>query len=341
MKKILITGGLGYIGSHTAVELVDCGYEVVLVDNLSNSEISMLANIEQIVNKKIEFYQKDLLDKKEMEEVFEKNKDIEAIIHFAASKAVAESVRLPLKYYKNNLLSLLNILEAMKERKIKNIILSSSACVYGQPDEIPVTENTPIKKATNPYGNTKQIKEEIIGDFCESDDIRAISLRYFNPIGAHKSKKIGELPKGSPENLLPYITQVAAGAREGLKIFGDDYDTHDGTGVRDYIHVVDLAKAHIKALERLLKRKNKKNHEIFNLGTGKGYSVLDLVNKFQEVSGIKLKYKIMKRRAGDIDEIYTDPKLASKELGWKAEHNLEEMLRSAWEWEKRIRNITD
>ncbi len=339
MGKILVTGGTGYIGSHTTVELINQGFEVVIVDNLSNSHESTLDGIEQITGVRPPFERFDLCDREKVMEMFERHGDIEAIIHFAAYKSVSESVREPLKYYRNNLVSLMNLLEAMKEHGVKGMVFSSSCTVYGQPDELPVTEQAPIKKAASPYGNTKQISEEIIEDHLKAEPgLRAISLRYFNPIGAHPSGLIGELPLGEPENLVPYVTQTAIGIRKVLRVFGDDYDTPDGSAIRDYIYVVDLAKAHIVAIRRILEEKQKKNYEVFNLGTGRGVSVFEIIHTFEEVTGVKLNYVVVGRRPGDIEKIWADPSYANRELGWKAESTLGEALLSAWKWEQHYRN---
>jgi UDP-glucose 4-epimerase len=338
MRKILITGGTGYIGSHTAVELLKKNYQVIIIDDLSNSKIKVLEGIEKITGKRAIFYQKDLKNKEEIEKVIKKEKPF-SIIHFAAYKAVGESVAEPLKYYKNNLLSLVNLLELTTAYNIKNFVFSSSATVYGEAREFPITEKAEIKKPSNPYGNTKKIAEEILKDLSlVNKDFNVISLRYFNPIGAHKSALIGEYPSGVPANLVPYLTQTAIGKREELKVFGDDYKTPDGTCVRDYIYIVDLAKAHIKALERLENKKNKNRFETFNLGTGTGNSVLELIKKFEKITRVKINYKIVNRREGDIAICYADPSLANKELKWKAETNIEEALLSAWEWEKALGN---
>lgn len=340
-KKILVTGGTGYIGSHTVVELQESGYDVVVVDNLSNSSIDVLDNIEKITGVKPEFENFDLSDRQKTEAFFERRKDIEAIIHFAASKAVGESVEKPLLYYRNNLVSLMNLLECQLKFDIAHIVFSSSCTVYGQPEKLPVTESTPRKDAESPYGNTKRVNEDILKDtIAVNGQLRGIALRYFNPVGAHPSALIGELPIGVPQNLVPFITQTAAGIRDELKVFGDDYHTPDGSAIRDYINVVDLAKAHVIAIERLLQGKNKANYEVFNLGTGQGVSVLEMVNGFERATGVKLKYKIVGRRAGDIEQIWADTTYANQELGWKAEKGLEETLASAWEWEKRVRGIT-
>jgi len=333
MKKILVTGGLGFIGSHTAVELQNEGFEVVIIDDLSNSKKEVLNNIAEITGKKPDFHQFDLRNKEKVKQFFDEN-SIDGIIHFAAFKAVGESVEKPLDYYENNIGSLVYLLQEMRDRKLDNFIFSSSCTVYGQADELPITENAPIKPAESPYGNTKQIGEEIIKDACAAHNMNAIALRYFNPIGAHESVKIGELPIGVPQNLIPYVTQTAAGIREQLSIFGDDYDTPDGTAIRDYIHVVDLAKAHIAALRRLIDKKNTKNFEYFNVGTGKGSSVLEIVKAFESSTGKKLNYKIVGRRAGDITAAFADTTIANKELGWKTEKTLEEALKSAWNWQE-------
>ena len=336
MQKILVTGGLGFIGSHTVVELQNEGFEVVIIDNLSNSSIEVLDNITSITKIKPAYFNIDLKDKAVVKEFF-KNNAVDGIIHFAASKAVGESVQMPLEYYENNIGSLIYILQEMKANNLNNFIFSSSCTVYGQADELPITENAPIKPAESPYGNTKQIGEEIIKDATKISDLKAIALRYFNPIGAHESAKIGELPIGVPQNLVPFITQTAIGIREQLSVFGDDYPTHDGTCIRDYIHVVDLAKAHVVALERLLFNKNKSNYETFNLGTGKGSSVLEVIQSFERVTGLKLNYKIADRRAGDVIAAYADTSKANNELGWKAQLTLDDSMKSAWKWEQNIR----
>jgi UDP-glucose 4-epimerase len=337
-KKILVTGGTGYIGSHTAVELIEEGFEVVIIDNLYNSDAEVVDRIETITGIRPQFENFDLCDKNKTDQFFERNKDVEAIIHFAAYKAVGESVKKPLEYYRNNLVSLLNLLEGMRNKGSGNLVFSSSCTVYGQPEKLPVSEEAPLKPATSPYGNTKQICEEIIRDttLC-MNKINAISLRYFNPIGAHTSALIGELPRGVPENLVPFITQTAIGLRDELKVFGDDYDTPDGSCIRDYLHVSDLAKAHVIAVKRLIEKKNKKEFEVFNLGTGKGVSVLEAIHSFERVTGVKLKYKVTGRRQGDIVKIWADPSLANKELNWKTIFPLDECMRTAWNWEKKIR----
>lgn len=333
-KKILVTGGLGFIGSHTVVELQNEGFEVVIIDDLSNSKIEVLDGITSITKIKPEFVKLDLKNKKAVADFFAKHA-ISGVIHFAASKAVGESVEHPLKYYENNIASLVYLLEAMDKNGVFNIIFSSSCTVYGQADILPITEKAPSKPAESPYGNTKQIGEEILKDTTKVSDLNSIALRYFNPIGAHESVKIGELPIGVPQNLIPFVTQTAAGIRKELSVFGDDYPTPDGTAVRDYIHVVDLAKAHISALKRLLDKKNNQKMEFFNIGTGKGSSVLEVIKAFEKVSGKKLNYKIVARREGDITSAYADTSLANKELGWKAELSLEDALDSAWKWQMR------
>jgi UDP-glucose 4-epimerase len=338
--KILVTGGTGYIGSHTVVELQQSGYEVVVVDDLSNSGIDVLDNIEKITGIKPAFEKFDLADREKTSEFFSRNNDIIAIIHFAASKAVGESVEKPLLYYHNNLVSLMNILENQLKHNIPNIVFSSSCTVYGQPDQLPVTEQTPRKDAESPYGNTKRISEDILRDSVVAHpQLKAVALRYFNPIGAHPSALIGELPLGIPLNLVPFVTQTAAGIRKELKVFGDDYNTPDGSAIRDYINVVDLAKAHVVAIDRLLSGKNKAGFEVFNLGTGNGYSVLEIINGFEKATGVKLNYRIVDRRPGDIEKIWADTSYANNELGWRAETGLKETLLSAWNWEKRVREI--
>jgi len=333
MQKILVTGGLGFIGSHTVVELQNEGYEVLIIDNLSNSSIEVLGQITSITGKQPVFENLDLKNQHEIKTFFKSNKNIEGIIHFAASKAVGESVEKPLEYYHNNISSLIYLLEEMQNSNISNFIFSSSCTVYGQADIMPISESAPFKPAESPYGNTKQIGEEIISDTSKVSNLRAIALRYFNPIGAHDSAEIGELPIGIPQNLIPYVTQTAAGIRKELSIFGGDYPTSDGTAIRDYIHVVDLAKAHTVAMKRLLDRKNKSAFEVFNIGTGKGTSVLEVIKAFEKVSNQPLNYKIVDRREGDIIEAYADTSLANNELKWKTELNLEEALASAWKWQ--------
>jgi UDP-glucose 4-epimerase len=339
MQKVLVTGGLGYIGSHTVVELQNAGFEVVIIDNLSNSSMEVLDGIIEITGKTPLFEKIDLRQKSEVIQFFEKHQDISGIIHFAASKAVGESVENPLLYYENNLTTLIYLLQACNNYTIENFIFSSSCTVYGEPDKLPIDESAPIKKATSPYGNTKQISEEILNDSCKVSNLKSIALRYFNPIGAHDSSKIGELPLGIPQNLVPFITQTAAGLRDQLSVFGDDYPTKDGSCIRDYIHVVDLAKAHVVALERLLKNRNFNQFETFNIGTGKGSSVLEVVNAFEKITQQKLNYKIVDRRVGDVISVYADTKKANEVLGWKAENSMEDSLLSSWNWEKKVRNI--
>lgn len=339
MKKILVTGGLGYIGSHTVVELQNSGYQVVIIDNLSNSSLDVLEGITNISKIPLTFERLDLRFKADVSDFFKRNQDIEGVIHFAASKAVGESVENPLLYYENNLSTLIYLLQECNSYGIENFIFSSSCTVYGEPDSLPITEDAPVKPATSPYGNTKQISEEILKDTCSISSLKAIALRYFNPIGAHKTLEIGELPAGVPQNLVPFITQTAAGLRKELSVFGDDYPTEDGSCIRDYIHVVDLAKAHVIALQRLLSVKNQSNFEVFNLGTGRGSSVLEVVNSFEKTTGEKLNYKIVDRRPGDVISVYADTKRANEVLGWKAEKTMEDALESAWKWEKKIRGI--
>ncbi len=334
--KILVTGGLGFIGSHTVVELQKKGYDVVIIDNLSNSNIEVLEGITKITGKKPLFEKLDLKEKSLVKNFFKRHNDIKGIIHFAASKAVNESIEKPLLYYENNIHSLVYLLEQMKERGLQNFIFSSSCTVYGEPDELPITEKAPIKPALSPYGNTKQIGEEIIRDTAKAHRIKSIALRYFNPIGAHPTGFIGELPKGVPQNLVPFVTQTAIGKRKELSIFGDDYPTPDGTAIRDYIHVVDLAQSHVVALERLINNQNKKVFEIFNIGTGRGSSVMEIVKAFEKVNNIKLNYKIAPRREGDVPAVWADTTKAENELGWKAQLTMEDALKDAWNWEQRI-----
>ena len=337
--KILVTGGLGFIGSHTVVELQNQGFEVVIIDNLSNSSEQVLQGIFSITGKEPIFEKFDLRDKEKLGEFFKKYPDLNGAIHFAASKAVGESVEEPLLYYENNLGVLTYLLQELTQKEKSSFIFSSSCTVYGQADKMPITETAPVKPAESPYGNTKQVGEEIIKDTCKvNSNLKAISLRYFNPIGAHPSVKIGELPLGVPQNLVPFITQTGIGLREELSVFGNDYPTPDGTCIRDYIHVVDLAKAHVTALQRLLEDKNESNYEVFNLGTGKGSSVLEVIESFERVSGRKLKYSIADRRAGDVIEAYADTKKANEVLGWKAESSLDEAMKSAWDWEQKVRS---
>lgn len=337
MRKVLVTGGTGYIGSHTVVELQNSGYEPVIVDNLSNSSASIIDNIEKITGKKPAFEKVDCCDYESLNKVFTKYGDIEAIIHFAAYKAVGESCAKPLEYYENNLMSLINLLKLMPKYDVKGIVFSSSCTVYGQPDIVPVNEQSPIKPANCPYGNTKQISEEIIRDTITSGSpIKSILLRYFNPIGAHPTSLIGELPNGVPLNLVPYITQTAIGIREKLSVFGDDYNTPDGSCIRDYIDVVDLAKAHVLAISRMLDKDSEKV-EVFNLGTGNGVSVLELVKEFEKSTGVTLNYQIVDRRPGDVEQVYADCKKANEILGWKATTPLDETLNNAWNWQKKLR----
>lgn len=338
-RKVLVTGGAGYIGSHTAVELINAGYEVIIVDNLSNSDRSSLAGIAAITGVTPTFVEADCCDREAMERLFAEH-DFQSVIHFAAFKAVGESVAEPLKYYQNNIGSLVNILDLMRRYERRNIVFSSSATVYGDADVLPVTERTPRKSATSPYGNTKQMAEDILRDSVVAiEHLNGIALRYFNPIGAHPSALIGELPRGVPNNLVPYITQTAAGIRECLSIFGDDYPTPDGSCLRDYIDIVDLARAHVVAIDRMVGGANKARFEIFNVGTGKPVSVFELVHGFEVANNLKLNYKVAPRRAGDVTAVWADTTLANKELGWRAERELEDTLRSAWAWECRVRDI--
>ena len=338
MDRILVTGGTGYIGSHTVVELQQSEFEVIIVDNLVNSNVDVLCGIEKITGVRPIFENVDCTEYVNLDRTIEKYPGIKAIIHFAALKAVGESVSHPLEYYRNNLVSLINLLELMPKHKIENIVFSSSCTVYGQPDVLPVTEDAPIKKALSPYGNTKKIAEDIITDTINANHaLSAILLRYFNPIGAHPSAEIGELPNGVPNNLLPYITQTAIGLRSELKVFGNDYNTPDGSCIRDYINVVDLAKAHVIAVQRMLQKKQKSDVEIFNLGTGRGLSVLELLDIFQKVNKVKVPYKIVGRREGDIEQVWANPAKANKVLGWKAEESLADTLKSAWNWQVRLR----
>jgi len=337
MSKILVTGGLGFIGSHTVVELQTEGFEVIIIDNLSNTTIDVLDKITSITGKSPLFEKLDLKDQDSVQQFFKKHSDVVGVIHFAASKAVGESVEKPLEYYHNNISTLIYLLEEMRAKKVNNFIFSSSCTVYGQADHMPITESAPFKTAESPYGNTKQIGEEIISETAKVSDLKAIALRYFNPIGAHKTAKIGELPIGVPQNLIPYVTQTAAGIRKELSIFGGDYPTPDGTAVRDYIHVVDLAKAHTIAMKRLLNYDNKSNFEVFNIGTGKGSSVLEVIKAFENATNKELNYKIVARREGDITEAYADTSFAQNELKWKAELNLEDALASAWKWQQTLK----
>jgi UDP-glucose 4-epimerase len=337
-KKILVTGGTGYIGSHTVVELQNAGYNVVIIDNLSNSNENVIDGIVKITGISPVFYKTDCNDKNALEQVMKANPDILGVIHFAASKAVGESVEQPLKYYRNNIVSLINLLELMPVYGIKAFVFSSSCTVYGQPDMLPVSESAPIIPAISPYGNTKQVNEEIIRDTIYAGvQFGSIILRYFNPIGAHPTAAIGELPIGVPQNLVPFLTQTAAGIRKELSVFGDDYDTPDGSCIRDYINVVDLAKAHVIAIDRILNDVSEANLEIFNLGTGRGVTVLELINTFEKATGVKVPYKITGRREGDIEKVWADPTYANKTLGWKAVETLEDTLRSAWKWQEKIK----
>ena len=340
--RILVTGGTGYIGSHTIVELSEAGYDVVAVDNFSNSNPDVLQGIEKIIGRKVDFMEADCTDEHAFGKVFCKYPDIRAAIHFAASKAVGESVENPLKYYNNNLRSLVNLTALMKAQKEASIVFSSSCTVYGQPDKehLPVSESAPLQPAESPYGRTKQMCEDILRDCVKAyGNLKVTALRYFNPIGAHKSALIGELPIGVPANLVPYITQTAAGIREKLSVFGDDYDTPDGSCIRDYIYVSDLAKAHVAAVDRMLGNRNSYRYEVFNLGTGKGMSVLELVNAFMRATGVNVPYVIAGRRAGDIEQVWANPSKANRELGWKADTPIEDVLLSAWNWQKRISGI--
>ena len=342
MKKqcVLVSGGAGYIGSHTAVELVAAGYDVVIADNLSNSDIAAVEGVRRITGVEVPFVEIDCCDREALRTRLFERYDFDSVIHFAAHKAVGESLEKPLAYYRNNLTSLMNIIGLMQEFGRPNIVFSSSCTVYGEPDKQPVTEQTPRKPATSPYGNTKQMCEDILRDTVAADTkLKGIALRYFNPIGAHPSALIGELPRGVPQNLVPYITQTAAGIRECLSVFGDDYPTPDGSNIRDYIDVVDLARAHVAAIRRMIEGANKERYEIFNIGTGNGVSVLELVRRFEQANGLKLNYKIAGRRAGDIIAIWADPSLANEELGWHAECDLDDTLRAAWAWEKQLRGI--
>jgi|SRR6185437_2405690 len=335
-KKILVTGGLGFIGSHTSVELIKAGFEVVIIDDLSNSQLFILDNIEKISGTKPAFYKIDMKDNEKLSDFFNSEKNIDAVIHFAASKAVGESMYEPLKYFRNNIFSLVNLLDAMEIHEIRNIVFSSSATVYGDPETLPATENTPFQPALSAYGSTKQMGEDVLQKVAATKKIDAISLRYFNPVGADSSALLGELPIGTPNNLMPFVTQVAAGIRESLTVFGNDYDTPDGTCVRDYIHVTDLALAHVKSCDRLLNNAVENNFEVFNIGTGNGISVLEIIEAFEKYNNIKLNYTIGERRPGDAPSIYADASLADKILGWKAKLGIKEMVTSAWEWQKKI-----
>ena len=335
-KRILLTGGTGYIGSHTAVELIHQGYEVIIVDDLSNSEHRTIESIEKIIGTKPEFHQFDLRNSPSLEKLFKDNK-FDGIIHFAAKKAVGESVEKPLLYYDVNLNSMLNLLKLMELHKVSNLVFSSSCTVYGQPSRLPVTEDTPFALAESPYGHTKQIGEDILNHTTRTNgQLQALSLRYFNPVGAHPSALIGELPVGTPANLVPFITQTVAGLRSKLKVYGNDYNTPDGTAIRDYIHVVDLAKAHVRAIEHMLNNEQKKSYEYFNIGTGKGSSVLEVIQAFERINHTKVPYEVVDRRAGDIVKIYADTTRANNELNWKAQLNLDDMMKSAWKWQKTL-----
>ena len=337
-SRILVTGGTGYIGSHTVVELQQSGYPVVIVDNLSNSNIDVLYGIEKITGIRPDFVEADCTDRFAMKKLFDDYSDIKGVINFAASKAVGESMQKPILYYRNNLNTLMNLLDEMSVHGTKGIVFSSSCTVYGEPDQNPVTESAPIKKATSPYGNTKQISEEIIVDVIKAGaPFKSVILRYFNPVGAHPSALIGELPNGVPQNLIPYVTQTAIGIRKELSVFGNDYNTPDGSCIRDYINVVDLAKAHVLAVERMLENKSEEPVEIFNLGTGRGLSVLELVDSFERATGVKVPKKIVDRRAGDIEKVWADPSYANEVLGWKADTPIDETMRSAWAWQKSLR----
>ena len=342
MSRILVTGGTGYIGSHTIVELMLQGHDVVIADNLSNSDKDVLDGIAAIVGRQPDFEQVDCNDASAICDLMDRYADIEAVIHFAASKAVGESVEHPLMYYRNNIMSLVTVLEQMKAHNVRNLVFSSSCTVYGQPsaEYLPVDEETPIQKALSPYGNTKQINEDIIRDEAYANKaLHATLLRYFNPIGAHPSAMIGELPRGVPSNLLPFVTQTAAGLRQQLKVYGNDYNTPDGSCIRDYIYVVDLAKAHVKAVERMLSGKSEEQVEVFNLGTGRGLSVLEILNTFMQVTGVNIPYEIVGRREGDIEQVWANPNKANEMLGWKADTPIEEVLLSAWKWEQKLRSL--
>lgn len=337
MAKILVTGGTGYIGSHTVVELQNAGFEVFIVDNLSNSEAKVVDRIEKITGRRPSFKNTDCVEYKSLEAIFEENNGFDAIINFAASKAVGESVEKPLMYYENNLMILINLLKLMLKYNSNNLVFSSSCTVYGQPEILPVTESAPIQPALSPYGNTKQICEEIICDTLYANPgLNSVILRYFNPVGAHASAEIGELPNGIPNNLLPFVTQTAMGKRAKLRVFGNDYNTPDGSCIRDYINVVDLAKAHVIAVQRMLENKSKTQVETFNLGTGRGLSVLEIICEFEKANGVKVPYEIVGRREGDIEQVWADPAFANTELGWKAEASIAETLRTAWAWEQKL-----
>jgi len=334
MKKILVTGGLGYIGSHTVVELIDAGYEPVVIDNLSESDYEVKGRIEEIVGREIIFEKVEMCEKAELKACFERHSGLLGVIHFAAFLLVDESVNEPLKYYRNNLLSTINLLECIQEHKVNPVVFSSSCTVYGNPEQLPVDELAPIQPAVSPYGNTKQMGEDILRDTAKVSEVKVISLRYFNPIGAHESALIGEFQDGPPHHLVPYITETARGIRKELKVFGNDWNTPDGTCIRDYIHVVDVAKAHISAVERLLENKTEENFEVFNLGMGVGVSVLDMINAFKEATGIAIPYSFAPRRAGDVEAVYADTTKANEILGWKTEKTLADAMRDAWRWEQ-------
>jgi len=337
-NKVLVTGGTGFIGSHTVIELQNAGFEVIVIDNLANSYAEVIDRIAAITGQKPAFYQLDLCDYEALAQFFDANQEVDAVIHFAAYKSVGVSVEQPLRYYRNNLVSLLNILDLMNAYGIQSLVFSSSCTVYGEPEEVPVSEEAPIQKAESPYGNTKHIGEDVLADSSRANGFEVISLRYFNPVGAHESAIIGEWPLGKPENLVPYLTQTAIGKRAQLTVFGDDYPTPDGTCIRDYIHVVDVARAHVVAMERLLNAENQQAFEVFNLGTGEGYSVLDVIKTFEEVSGVQVPYAIGARRAGDVVKVFADTVRANEVLGWHAEKTLAEMMMAAWEWEKALRD---
>ena len=337
-KKVLVTGGAGYIGAHTVVELVNAGYDPIIVDNLSRSDKTLLHGMEKITGTKPKFREADCLDEKFLMEIFQSEGPFDCVLHFAAYKSVGESVAKPLMYYENNLGSLITLLKVMEANEVRNLIFSSSCTVYGQPDRIPVDESAPFKRAESPYGATKQMSERILEDAYQTG-FRVVSLRYFNPIGAHPSALMGELPIGAPNNLVPYITQTAAGKREKLTVFGNDYDTPDGTNIRDFIHVVDLAVGHVRAMEYLDRLPASKQYEVFNLGTGKGVSVLELVNQFEQVTGVKLNYSIGPRRPGDVEKVYADPSKVNAKLNWKTSYTSADALLHAWEWEKRIDEV--
>lgn len=333
-KQILVTGGLGYIGSHTVVELHNAGYDPIIIDNLSNATIEVLDALERIMGRRPEFRQVEMCNHDELSAVFREFPTMEGAIHFAAVLQVKESVENPLKYYHNNIVSTNNLLSLLRDAGKGKLVFSSSCTVYGNPDSLPVKENEPVKPAQSPYGNTKKIGEEIIRDVCTAHDFAAISLRYFNPIGAHESAIIGEVQHGEPHHLVPYITETASGKRKQVSVFGGDYQTRDGSCVRDYIHVVDIARAHINAMDRLIKNENEEKYEVYNLGSGTGYSVLEMIRAFKEAMGIDIPYTIVDRRPGDVEAVYADISLAGQKLGWKPKYDMKEMLRSAWEWEK-------